>query len=58
MALRDNKPVVKPKPKPLPIEAETQKVRQSEGRSDELATAYLVSKTTRARTSVQDAPPP
>jgi len=33
-------------------------VRPSEERSDELAMSYLVTKTARARTSVQDTPPP
>jgi hypothetical protein len=33
-------------------------VTQTEERSDKLATTYLVSKSTRARASVQDAPPP
>jgi len=36
----------------------SEKVRQSEERSDELARPYLVTKTAHARTSVQVTPPP
>jgi hypothetical protein len=39
-------------------EVEVGEVRQSEERSEELATVSLKTKTARTRTSVQDAPPP
>ena len=57
--VRDEMPDTVPKVREFKIDADgIGKVRQSEERSDELARPYLVTKTARARTSVQVTPPP